>query len=86
MYGIGVDYRQVVSESLDNRLSALEELRDAVHYALTVYKDSGKVIKEEHIDLAGDLEKWVDVLDDEIKEVETEIDEELNSVSASYCD
>lgn len=83
---VGVDYRQVVSESLDNRLSALEELRDAVHYALTVYKDSGKAIREEHIDLAGDLEKWVDVLDEEIKEVKDEIDGELNSVSASYCD
>lgn len=83
---VGVDYMQVVSGALDDRLNELEELRDAVRYLISTWEDCSRKVKDEHINLTGDAETWLESLEDEIRETEREIDKELNSVSASYCD
>ena len=82
----GVDYAQVVTPELDERLNGLEELQGIIKYAMSCYEDLPQKIREDFTEFIGNLENELICVEDEIGQVERQIDDELNGVDPNWCD
>lgn len=82
----GKDYCQIVDTDLDEKYAETDEIRDSLKYLLDDIKHCSRDFRENHIDLIGAIETYIDSLEDELSEIQCEIDGQLDSVDSSWCD
>lgn len=82
----GKDYAQVVDVELDERYNETEQTRDSLRYLLDDVLHCSRDFRDEHLDLIGMLETYIDSLGDELKILDSEIQEQLDSVDSNWCD
>ena len=72
---LGVNYTDNASTDLDERVYSLEEIKDKLKAVIEAVK--GGVNVDEYDALIDQCEDWLDEVDNDIKAVQDEIDEEL---------
>ena len=82
----GKDYAQIVDTETEDRLNELAEVRDSLHLLLHEMKHYSRTFREEHIDLMGDIENWIDCIEDEAHYLEEDVKAQLDSVDSTWCD
>lgn len=82
----GKDYAQIVDTDLDDKYSETEEIKNSLEYLLDDIRSCSRDFRENHIDLIGALETYIESMTDELDELQNEINEQLDSVDSSYCD
>lgn len=82
----GKDYYQIVDTDLDDKYAETDEIKNSLDCILDEIKHSSRDFRENHIDLIGAIETYIDSLEDELVEIEQEINEQMDSVDSSWCD
>lgn len=82
----GKDYYQIVDPETDERYCETEDIKDALRWALQEIRNCSRSFRENHLNLIGALETYIECLEDEQKELAQEIKAQLDSVDSRYCD